>query len=225
MDRNNFYVAIIGRDTMDPRIYTTISTARLVPIVVVHNEKRAIGLGKALLAGGLPIAEVTFRTPAAAASIRAMREEVPDLIVGAGTVITTDQVDDAVAAGASFIFTPGLNPRVVQYCIERSIPIVPGVNSPTTVEAAMEFGLDVLKFFPAEASGGVAFLNALAGPYLNVKFIPTGGITPSNLRAYLTLQNVCACGGSWMVHPAMIEAEDFEVISRLTREAVQLAAA
>jgi 2-dehydro-3-deoxyphosphogluconate aldolase/(4S)-4-hydroxy-2-oxoglutarate aldolase len=209
---------------MKAEILTVIAAVRLVPVVVLQSQKQAVGLGRALVAGGLPIAEVTFRTAAAAASIKAMRADVPELLVGAGTVISLAQVDDAIAAGASFIVTPGFNPRVVQYCLDQSVPIVPGANAPGFIEAAMEFGLDLLKFFPAEPSGGTAFLKALAGPYSNVRFIPTGGISTSNLRSYLALSNVVACGGSWMVDPATIGAADFATISRLSRDAVQLAA-
>ena len=208
---------------MTVEILATIAQIKLVPVVVLHSEARATGLGRALVAGGLPIAEVTFRTQAATASIKILREEVPELLVGAGTVKSVAQVEDAVAAGANFIVTPGFNPRVVQYCQENSVPIIPGVNAPGFVEAAMEFGLDLLKFFPAEPSGGTAFLKALAGPYSNVRFIPTGGITPANLRSYLALPNVVACGGSWMVDPGAIEAEDFAIISRMSRDAVRLA--
>lgn len=209
---------------MKAEILTVIAAVRLVPVVVLQSQKQAVGLGRALVAGGLPIAEVTFRTAAAAASIKAMRADVPELLVGAGTVTSLIQVDDAIAAGASFIVTPGFNPRVVQYCLDQSVPIVPGANAPGFIEAAMEFGLDLLKFFPAEPSGGTAFLKALAGPYSNIRFIPTGGISPGNLRSYMALPNVVACGGSWMVDPAMIEAEDFATVSRLSRDAVQLAA-
>lgn len=195
----------------------------LLPVVVLDSVKGAVPLAAALETGGLPVAEVTFRTPAAAASIRAISDAKPNVIVGAGTVLTVDQVSQAFDSGAQFLVSPGFNPTVVSKAAELDLPIVPGVNSPTDVEMAMDHGLKVLKFFPAEASGGVAMLKSLAGPYGDVRFIPTGGIGPKNLPDYLSLSNVLACGGSWMVSPRLIAQGNFDEISELTREAVTLA--
>lgn len=200
-----------------------ISENCLLPVVVLDSANDALPLASALEAGGLPVAEVTFRTEAAAASIKAISDAMPSVIVGAGTVLTADHVSQAFDAGAQFLVSPGFNPKVVSKAAELGLPIVPGVNSPTDVEMAMDHGLDVLKFFPAEASGGVSMLKSLAGPYGNVRFIPTGGIGPKNLADYLNLPNVLACGGSWMVSPKMIANGDFNQISDLTREAVALA--
>jgi 2-dehydro-3-deoxyphosphogluconate aldolase / (4S)-4-hydroxy-2-oxoglutarate aldolase len=196
---------------------------RLLPVVVLDRAEDAASLAEALLEGGLPVAEVTFRTGAAAAAIEEIATKVPSVLVGAGTVTRPEQVARARDAGARFIVTPGFNPAVVSAALEAGIPIVPGVNNPSGVEQAMSFGLDLLKFFPAEPSGGVAFLKALAGPYGDVGFIPTGGIGPSNLRSYLALANVRACGGSWMVDPKLISTGRFDEVARLTAEAVALA--
>lgn len=208
-----------------PGILAELSRYRLVPVVILERAEDAAPLAGALVRGGLPVAEVTFRTGAAAASIAAMRHAEPGMLIGAGTVASPAQVDDAVAAGATFIVTPGFNPRVVQYCLDRSVPIIPGANAPGFIEQALEMSLDVLKFFPAEPSGGVAFLKALAGPYAQVRFMPTGGISKANLASYLALDNVLACGGSWMVAPSLIAAGDFAGVERLTREAMESIAA
>jgi 2-dehydro-3-deoxyphosphogluconate aldolase/(4S)-4-hydroxy-2-oxoglutarate aldolase len=174
------------------------------------------------LEGGLPIAEVTFRTKAAFDAIRLLRKEFPALLVGAGTVLTLEQVEAAVAAGASFAVTPGFNPRIVDACIERGLPIVPGVNSPSQIELGLERGLKLLKFFPAEASGGVKMLKALHGPYSEVEFVPTGGIDTSNLASYLALPYVAAVGGSWMVKENLVSIETVPELTALCREAVGL---
>lgn len=192
----------------------------IIPVVKIDNAKDAVPLAKALCEGGLPVAEVTFRTDAAEEAIRLMAEAYPNMLVGAGTVLTTEQVDRAVGAGAKFIVSPGLNPKVVKYCQEKNVPITPGTSSPTDIEAALELGLDVVKFFPAEASGGIAKIKAMAAPYTKVKFMPTGGINAKNLQSYLDFPKIVACGGSWMVSDALINAGDFEEIKRLTREAV-----
>ena len=192
----------------------------IIPVVKIDDAKNAVSLAKALCEGGLPVAEVTFRTAAAEEAIRLMCEACPDMFVGAGTVLTTEQVDRAVAAGAKFIVSPGLNPRVVKYCVDRNIPITPGTSSPSDIEAALEFGLEAVKFFPAEASGGLAKIKAMAAPYVNMKFMPTGGINAKNLTSYLDFPKILACGGSWMVSDALINAGDFDQIRALTREAV-----
>lgn len=196
---------------------------RLVPVIALEDAENAIPLGEALLDGGLPLAEITFRTDAAEASMRRLAKELPDLLLGAGTVLTTEQVDRAVDAGASFIVTPGFNPRVVEHALKREIPITPGVNNPTGVEQALEYGLHLLKFFPAEASGGVKMLKALGAPYKMVSFLPTGGVSLSNLESYLSLKNVTAVGGSWLVPKEALASGDFEQIRDLTSDSCELA--
>jgi 2-dehydro-3-deoxyphosphogluconate aldolase/(4S)-4-hydroxy-2-oxoglutarate aldolase len=194
----------------------------IVPVVRIEKAEDTLLLGKALCAGGLPVAEITFRTAAAEEAIRTLTERMPELIVGAGTVLTIGQAQKAFRAGARFIVSPGFNPKVVSFCREQGVPVIPGVNSPTQIEAAMECGLRVMKFFPAEESGGTAFLKAIAAPYEGIQFIPTGGINTANLVSYLTLKNVIACGGSWMVKGELISAGKFEEITRLTAEAVRV---
>ncbi len=193
----------------------------IIPVVKIERAEDAIPLAKALCEGGLPVAEVTFRTAAAKDAIVAMTNAFPEMLVGAGTVLTTQQVDDAVAAGAKFIVSPGLNPKVVRYCQEVGVPITPGVTSPTEIEQAIELGLNVVKFFPAEASGGLAKIKAMAAPYGNMMFMPTGGINAQNLTEYLDYPKVIACGGSWMVSSDLINKGDFAKIKQLTQEAVK----
>ncbi|MBQ1897343.1 MAG: bifunctional 4-hydroxy-2-oxoglutarate aldolase/2-dehydro-3-deoxy-phosphogluconate aldolase [Lachnospiraceae bacterium] len=202
-------------------ILETISKIGIVPVVKLDDAKDAAPLADALCKGGLPCAEVTFRTAAAAEAISIMTKAHPDMVVGAGTVLTTDQVDQAVEAGAKFIVSPGLNPKVVKYCVDKNIPITPGTNSPSEIETAIEFGLEVVKFFPAEQSGGIAKIKAMAAPYVNMKFMPTGGINAKNLISYLDFPKVIACGGSWMVPGDLIANGEFDKIEELTREAVK----
>jgi len=204
---------------MNP-ILEELSKIGIVPVIKIDDAKDAVPLAKALLDGGLPCAEVTFRTAAAKDAIAAMAKAYPEMLVGAGTVLTTAQVDDAVAAGARFIVSPGLNPEVVRYCVERDIPIVPGINNPTGIEQALALGLTTVKFFPAEPSGGVKMIKAMAAPYGNVTFMPTGGVGPDNLKDYLAFPKIIACGGSWMVPPVMVTEGKFDEITRLVREAV-----
>jgi len=192
----------------------------IVPVVVLNDAKDAKPLAKALVAGGLPCAEVTFRTDAAAESIKIMTAEFPEMLVGAGTVLTTEQVDRAIEAGAKFIVSPGLNPKVVKYCQEKGVPITPGTANPSDIEAALELGLEVVKFFPAEAAGGLKMIKAMAAPYVNMKFMPTGGINADNLNSYLDFPKIIACGGSWMVNSKLISEGKFDEIEKLTREAV-----
>lgn len=192
----------------------------IIPVVKIDDAKDAAPLARALCDGGLPVAEVTFRTEAAEEAIRNMVEACPDMFVGAGTVLTTEQVDRAIAAGCKFIVSPGLNPRVVKYCQEKNIPITPGTSSPTDIEQAIELGLEAVKFFPAEQSGGLAKIKAMAAPYVNMTFMPTGGINEKNLNSYLDFPKILACGGSWMVSDALINAGKFDEIKKLTREAV-----
>lgn len=201
-------------------ILQKIQKIGIVPVVVLERAEDAVPLAKALIEGGLPCAEVTFRTAAARDSIKAMSDAYPDMLIGAGTVLTTDQVDQAVEAGATFIVSPGLNPSIVKYCTEKNIPIVPGVTNPSDIEIALTFGLDVVKFFPAEASGGLNMIKALAGPYVGLKFMPTGGINADNLKSYLDFPRIVACGGSWMVSPELIKAGKFDEIRALTNKAI-----
>jgi len=196
---------------------------KVVPVVVLDDVKDAEPLAKALVEGGLPCAEVTFRTEAAAESIRIMTEVYPDMLVGAGTVLTTEQVDKAVGSGAKFIVSPGFDPEIVDYCIGKKIPVFPGCISPSEVAQAVKRGLKVVKFFPAEQSGGLAMIKAMAAPYHMLKFMPTGGINTENLKEYLACDKILCCGGSWMVKGDMIKAGEFEKIKKLTREAKELA--
>ena len=195
----------------------------IVPVVVLQELDTAVPVAAALAEGGLPVAEVTFRTAVAADAIARIAAET-DVLVGAGTVVRPEQVDEAVAAGARFIVTPGLSARVIERCRELDVLVIPGVATATEVIAALDLGLDLLKLFPAEAAGGVALLRALRGPFPDVRFVPTGGISAANAASYLALPSVAAVGGSWMVAPELIAARDFAAVTRLTREALVLAA-
>jgi 2-dehydro-3-deoxyphosphogluconate aldolase/(4S)-4-hydroxy-2-oxoglutarate aldolase len=195
---------------------------RIVPVVDIASVNDAVPVARALQEAGLPSAEITFRTAAAAEAIRAIATGVPGLVVGAGTVRTVEQVDQAVDAGAEFLVAPGLNPAVVARAVTLGIPMLPGVCTPTELEQALSMGLSLLKFFPAEAAGGAAYVAALAGPYRDVLFVPTGGIGPSNILGYLAKPNVVACGGSWMVKADLIASGDFAAITRLTAEALRI---
>ena len=194
----------------------------IVPVVVLEDAKDAKPLAQALCDGGLSCAEVTFRTAAAEECIRIMSQEFPEMLVGAGTVLTIEQVDRAVAAGAKFIVSPGINPKVVKYCVEKGIPITPGCITPSEVEIAIENGLEVVKFFPAEQAGGLAMIKAMAAPYVGMKFMPTGGINAKNVKEYLAYDRIIACGGSWMVKGDLVKAGDFAKITELTKEAVEI---
>lgn len=196
---------------------------KVVPVVVLDDVKDAEPLAKALVEGGLPCAEVTFRTEAAAESIRIMTEVYPDMLVGAGTVLTTEQVDKAVGSGAKFIVSPGFDPEIVDYCIGKKIPVFPGCISPSEVAQAVKRGLKVVKFFPAEQSGGLAMIKAMAAPYHMLKFMPTGGINTENLKEYLACDKILCCGGSWMVKGDLVKAGEFDKIRELTAEAKKLA--
>ncbi len=195
---------------------------RIVPVVAIHNASDAQPLALALMEGGLPCAEITFRTDAAEEAIKAMAT-IDNMLVGAGTVLKVDQVKTAVDAGASFIVSPGFNPKVVEYCVKNNIPVTPGISNPTDIEMALDFDLEVVKFFPAEAFGGLKTLKAMSAPYHMVKFIPTGGINADNLVSYLEFPKVLACGGSWMVKADLINEGKFEEISCLTRKAMDIA--
>lgn len=199
-----------------------IGQTGIVPVVVLNEVKDAVPLAQSLINGGLPCAEVTFRTEAAQQSIAEISKNFPQMFVGAGTVLTTEQVDRAVDAGAKFIVSPGFNPKVVEYCIKKGYPVTPGIMTPTELEMALEFGLDVVKFFPAENAGGLKMIKAMAAPYTKMKFMPTGGINPQNVREYLQCDKILACGGSWMVKGDLINSGNFAEIEKLTKEASQI---
>ena len=194
----------------------------VVPVVVLNDAKDAAPLAKALCEGGLPCAEVTFRTEAAEESIRIMATEFPEMVIGAGTVLTIDQVDRAVGAGAKFIVSPGFDPEIVDYCISKGIVVLPGCITPSEVIQAVKRGLEIVKFFPAEQFGGVATIKALAAPFTSVRFMPTGGISAKNFADYLGFKKIVACGGSWMVKGDMVAAGEFDKIKEMTAEAVAL---
>lgn len=191
----------------------------VVPVVVLEEPEDAVLLAKALIDGGLPCAEVTFRTAAAAESIRLMVEEYPDMLVGAGTVLTTEQVDQAMEAGAKFIVSPGFDPEIVDYCLKKEIPVFPGCITPSEAAQAVKRGLKVVKFFPAEQAGGLEMIKAMAAPYPMLKFMPTGGINPQNMEKYLSCNKILCCGGSWMVKGDLIKKRDFDRIRLLSAEA------
>ena len=199
-----------------------LSLAGIVPVIKVEDANDAVPLCRALAAGGLPVAEITFRSDAAEEAIRRVHEELPEVILGAGTVLTTDQVDRAVAAGATYIVSPGLNPEVVRHCQKVGVPIVPGCANPSDIEVALSLGLTTVKFFPAEALGGLNLIKAMSAPYGNVKFLPTGGIGENNLLEYLRVPKIVACGGSWMADAKAIDAKDWGKIETLTRNAVTM---
>ena len=198
-----------------------IEALGIVPVVVLNDADDAVPLCKALAEGGLPVAEITFRTAAAEESIRRVAKELPDVLVGAGTVLTIDQVDRAIGAGAKFIVSPGFNPEVVGYCVKNGYPISPGCPTTSDIEAAMSFGLKVVKFFPAEAMGGLKVIKAVAAPYGQMKFMPTGGVNEKNLLDYLAFDKIIACGGSWMVDKEAVATKNFAKITELTRSAVK----
>lgn len=194
----------------------------IVPVVKIDNARDAVPLANALRKGGLSCAEITFRTDAAQEAIRLIHEHCPDFLIGAGTVLTAEQADQAHTAGASFMVSPGMSPAVVGHCLEKGYPIIPGVCTPTEVEAGLSFGLSHLKFFPAEAAGGVNMIKAMSAPYIGVRFMPTGGINEKNIREYLTCPAVFACGGSWMVPASLINEGRFDEIEKRTAQAVAL---
>ena len=196
-----------------------IGATGIVPVVVLNKADDAEPLAQALVAGGLPCAEVTFRTDAAEESIHRIAKKFPQMFVGAGTVLSTEQVDRAIGAGAKFIVSPGLNPKVVEYCLKKGYPVCPGIMTPTELEVALGFGLDVVKFFPAENAGGLKMIKAMSAPYTMMKFMPTGGINATNVRDYLACDKILACGGSWMVKGDLINAGNFKEIEKLTQEA------
>jgi len=205
------------------KILEQIGLLGILPIATVEDEKKSVILAQTLCECGLPVIEVTFRTQAAASVIKRIAKNFPEMLIGAGTVLTIAQAQTAFDAGARFIVSPGFNPKVVEFCLSNSIPIVPGIMTPTEIQYAIEYNLEVVKFFPAEASGGIKYLKAIAAPFKEMQFIPTGGIDESNLLSYLRLPRVLACGGSWMISSEMIRTGQFESIAELTRKAVTCA--
>lgn len=201
-------------------ILQQLGKIKIIPVVALEDAETAVPLGKALLAGGLPCAEITFRTAAAAAAIETLSAAYPDMLVGAGTVLTVAQAQQAKAAGAKFIVTPGFDAEVVDWCLDHDLPITPGVITPTDINQALAKGLHILKFFPAEAAGGVQYLKAIAAPYGGIKFIPTGGVTETNLVDYLRLPMVHACGGSFMVQKSWLSAGQFDKVTEMSARAV-----
>lgn len=205
---------------MNP-VFEQMSRIGIVPVIALEDAGDAAPLAEALLKGGISCAEVTFRTAAAEETIRKMSEQYPEMLVGAGTVLTTEQADRAAAAGAKFIVSPGLNPVTVKHCQEKKIPVIPGIMTPSEIELALSLQLTEVKFFPAEAAGGIRMIKAMSAPYGNVRFMPTGGISLTNMEDYLTFPKVFACGGSWMVKKDLIQAGAFDRITELSRQAIQ----
>ncbi|MBY7862446.1 bifunctional 4-hydroxy-2-oxoglutarate aldolase/2-dehydro-3-deoxy-phosphogluconate aldolase [Vibrio fluvialis] len=199
-----------------------IKALKIIPVIAIDNAEDIIPLGKVLVENGLPVAEITFRSDAAEEAIRLLRESQPEMLIGAGTVLNRAQVIAAKEAGATFIVSPSFNPNTVRACQELGIEIIPGVNNPSAVEAALEMGLTTMKFFPAEPSGGISMVKSLLAPYTDLELMPTGGIKPSNVNDYLAIPRVIACGGTWMVEKSLIENGEWEELARLTREAVAL---
>lgn len=202
-------------------ILERIGEIGIVPVIKIDDVERAVPLAKALMAGGIPCAEITFRTAEGEEAIRRVAAEKLDILLGAGTVLTVEQVDKAIAAGAKFIVSPGFNPKVVSYCIEKGIPVTPGCANPSDIEMALEHGLEVVKFFPAEQAGGLDYIKAVSAPYPSLKFMPTGGVNAANINKYLAFNKILACGGSWMVPASLINEGDFASITALCRAAVQ----
>ena len=200
---------------------TELYNIGLIPVIKIENADDAVPLAKALIDGGLPAAEITFRTKCAAEAIKNITEAYPEMLVGAGTVLTTEQVDAAIAAGSKFLVSPGLNPKVTAYALSKGIPMLPGCSNPSDIEAALELGLSTVKFFPAEAAGGLKMLKAMAAPYGQLTFMPTGGINADNLLDYLKFNKIVACGGSFMVSEDLIKAKDWAAITALTKNAVK----
>lgn len=204
------------------QIIEKLRQLKVVPVIAVDEAQDILPLVKTLSDNGLPVAEITFRSAAGEDAIRLTRQHFPDVLIAAGTVLTPAQVVAAKNAGADCIVTPGFNPNIVKLCQELELPITPGVNNPMAIEAALELGIHAVKFFPAEASGGVKMIKALLGPYSNLQIMPTGGISPANIKDYLAIPNVVACGGSWFVDKALIKAKNWDEIGRLVREVVAL---
>ncbi|QSZ39055.1 ketohydroxyglutarate aldolase [Actinobacillus pleuropneumoniae] len=204
------------------QIIEKLRQLKVVPVIAVEQAEDILPLVKTLAENGLPVAEITFRSAAAEEAIRLVCQHYPDVLIAAGTVLTAEQVVKAKNAGADFVVTPGFNPTIVKLCQDLDFPITPGVNNPMSIEAALSLGIEAVKFFPAEASGGVKMIKVLLGPYGNLQIMPTGGISPSNIKDYLAIPNIVACGGSWFVEKSLIQAKNWDEIGRLVREAVAL---
>ena len=203
-------------------ILKKITEIGIVPVISISDVEKAIPLAEALMAGGIPCAEITFRTAEGEECIRRIAKQVPEVLLGAGTILTKDQANRAKEAGAKFVVSPGFNPKVVKYCVKNGILMLPGCSTPTDMEAAMGFGLDTVKFYPAELGGGLPYIKACAAPYTGLKFMPSGGINADNLGKYMAFNKVVACGGSWMVSKELLDAGNFDEITRLSKEAVQI---
>ncbi len=201
-----------------------IEMRKLVPVVKLDRAEDAVPMGRALCEGGLPVAEVTFRTDAAEESIRAMKKAFPDMIVGAGTVVDLEQAKRAVDAGSAFLVSPGTSTKIIEFALEQGVPVFPGVCTPTEIMTCMEYGLPVVKFFPAKQYGGLDTIKALAAPFPSMRFMPTGGVSAANVKEFLSFKKIIACGGSWMVKDTFVQEGNFAEIVRLTKEAVELVA-
>ncbi|MFZ7155435.1 bifunctional 4-hydroxy-2-oxoglutarate aldolase/2-dehydro-3-deoxy-phosphogluconate aldolase [Avibacterium avium] len=204
------------------QIIEKLRQLKVIPVIALDNAQDILPLAETLASNGLPVVEITFRSAAAEEAIRLIRQHSPSILIAAGTVLTSEQVVQAKNAGADCIVTPGFNPKIVKLCQELDIPVMPGVNNPMSIEAALELGVTAVKFFPAEASGGVKMIKALLGPYAQLQIMPTGGISVNNIKDYLAIPNVVACGGSWFVEKSLINSHNWEEIGRLVREAVAI---
>ncbi|CAH0533748.1 Putative KHG/KDPG aldolase [Vibrio stylophorae] len=200
-----------------------LANVKIIPVIAIEQAKDIIPIGRALAHNGLPAAEITFRSAAAAEAIARLRDDQPDMLIGAGTVLNIEQAKQAQAAGAQFVVAPGLNPNTVKACQDAQIAMIPGVNNPSTIEQALELGLTTLKFFPAEASGGIAMIKALLAPYQQIQLMPTGGINAQNVQDYLAIDRIYACGGTWMVTPQLIAQKQWHEMGQLARQASQIA--
>lgn len=203
-------------------LITQLQAIKIIPVIQIDDAKHAVPLAKTLIANGLPAAEITFRTTAAGEAITRIKNAYPDILLGAGTILKTQQVDQAYLAGASFMVSPGLNPRTVNHCLDKGVTTIPGVNNPSQIEQGLELGIDFLKFFPAEASGGTAMVKSLLAPYSDIELMPTGGINLSNINSYLNIERVVCCAGTWMVPTQLINEQNWQEIGRLVRQAVKL---
>lgn len=203
-------------------LITQLNAIKIIPVIEIEDAEMAVPLAGTLIENGLAAAEISFRTKTAGEAITRIKDAYPDLLLGAGTVLTTQQVDQAYRSGASFMVSPGLNPRTVNHCLDRGITTIPGVNNPSHIEQGLELGLDFLKFFPAEASGGVAMLKSVLAPYADLKLMPTGGVNAGNINNYLAIERVVCCAGTWMVPAKLINEENWNGIGRLVRQAVEL---
>ena len=207
---------------MEKNVLEIVKNNKVVPVAAIENSENAIPVAQALINGGLPLIEVTFRTAAAESSIKKITSEFSDVLVGAGTVLTVEQARKAIEAGASFIVSPGLNEKVVEFVLSKGVTVIPGIMTPSEIEKALSFGLEYVKFFPAEAAGGIKMLNAFSGPYPNMKYMPTGGINLENVSEYLAHPKVFACGGSWILNKRLIDNNGFEIITDIEKETIKV---